>query len=194
MRSRDLAGLAAVAALGLVGCAPKDAPVCQPVFSYATPAYGCGAAAAPVAIAVDTPPPPPAEIPLEPPTAPILAVLGTDSIKLAEKIQFKTGSPEILTASAPLLDQIAQILKDHPEVTKIRIEGYTDSVGSAGKNLALSQGRADAVRTHLQHAGVAAGRMVAKGFGEAKPIADNSTTGGRDSNRRVEITIVHRGP
>ena len=93
-----------------------------------------------------------------------------------------------------MLDQVAQILVDHPEVTKIRIEGYTDSVGSASRNLALSQGRADAVRTYLQHAGVGAGRMLAKGFGEAKPIADNSTTAGRDSNRRVEIMIVHRGP
>lgn len=192
MRSSLLATALATLALG-AGCAPKGTPVCQPVFSYATPAYSCGVAEAAVPVVEAPPPleaPPPVDKPPPPPQ--ILATLGEKAINLAEKIQFKTGSPELLPESSVLLDQIAQILIAHPEVTKVRVEGYTDSLGANGKNLALSQARAEAVRTYLQKAGVAAGRMVAKGFGEAKPISDNSTTAGREQNRRVEITILKR--
>lgn len=186
----------ALAALGLTlaGCAPKDAPVCQPVFSYAAPAYGCSAGAPPPAVAVEEPRPARPAPELEAPSTPTLATLGEGSIDLAEKIQFKVGSPELLPASAGLLDQVARLLLAHREITKVRIDGHTDSVGNNGKNLALSQARAESVRAYLARRGVDADRMAAKGFGETRPVGDNRTAAGRDRNRRVEITILHRGP
>ncbi|HVV85269.1 MAG TPA: OmpA family protein [Kofleriaceae bacterium] len=186
---------AAVAAAALVAaCAPKDAPVCQPVFSLATPAYGCPGGAPDVPLVQDTPPPPPVDEPLAPVEAatPQLAAIGDTKINLAEKLQFETGKAVLLPASEPILDQVAEILYDHPEILQIRIEGHTDSQGAAGANLRLSQQRAEAVRTYLEHHGIAATRMIAKGFGETRPIADNKLPEGRETNRRVELVITKR--
>lgn len=197
MRSSRLAFALALAlahaSFALAACAPNDAPVCAPSLSWAAPAYHCGAAAAPVPVVVEAPPieAPPAD---EPPPAPVLATLGDSSIDLAEKIQFETSSAVILPASQPLLDQVALILADHPEITQVRIEGHTDSAGSKLSNKRLSQARADSVRVYLARQGLDPGRMVAKGFGATKPIADNRTAEGRDQNRRVAITILHRAP
>lgn len=195
VRGRLAAGLTlALAGLTLIACAPKGGPVCRPVFSWAVPSHGCaaGEVAAPAPVVEE---PPPVEAPPEPlPIEPLKAELKGDSIELAEKVQFETGSSTLLSASNELLDQVAKILADHPEIIKVRVEGHTDSVGSNSKNQKLSQARAEAVRVYLEGAGIAADRMVAKGFGEAKPIADNKTPEGRDQNRRVEITILERAP
>ncbi len=195
-RGRLAAGLTlAVAGLALVGCAPKGGPVCRPVFSWAVPAHGCAAGEVMAPPDVVEPPPVVAEPPPEPlPIEPLKAELKGDAIELAEKVQFETGSSTLLSASNDLLDQVAKILTDHPEITKVRIEGHTDSVGSNSKNQKLSQERATAVRAYLEGAGIAGDRMLAKGFGEAKPIADNKTPEGRDQNRRVEITVLERAP
>ena len=100
----------------------------------------------------------------------------------------------LLPASDALLDEVAQILTDHPEIAKVRIDGHTDSVGSTSKNHKLSHARAQSVRTYLEGKGIDGGRMVAKGFGESKPLGDNATPEGREQNRRVEITILERTP
>ena len=193
------AGALAALALPLAGCAPKGAPVCRPVLSWVAPVYGCAAVAetaAPRPLVVEDDPPPPMtpptptlrDLPAEPP----LVTLNERSIDLAEKIQFQPGSPVLLPASEALLDQVATILFDHPEVMKIQIEGHTDSMGSTATNQKLSAARAQAVRAYLENAGVVGARMVAKGFGETHPIADNRTAAGRDQNRRVELMILER--
>ena len=74
----------------------------------------------------------------------------------------------------------------YPEV-KVEIRGYTDSVGSWELNLKLSQRRADSVRTYLVNSGIQDERFLAKGYGEADPIASNKTAGGRAENRRIEF-------
>lgn len=175
----------------VAGCAPKGGPVCRPVFSWAAPAHGCAVALAPPPPPVEEPPPPPPE-PEPLPIEPLKATLAGDKIELAEKVQFETGKATLLPASDELLDQVAKILLDHPEITKVRIEGHTDSVGSTRANQKLSQDRAESVRVYLEGKGVAADRMVAKGFGESKAIADNKTPEGREQNRRVEIAILER--
>jgi outer membrane protein OmpA-like peptidoglycan-associated protein len=202
--SRAAAALAVLATSALAGCAGKGAPVCQPVFSWTAPAYACtaGPAAPAVALADAGEPRDPRPLatgpaPVEPPAAekatPDLAHLGDTTIELDGKIEFETGRAVLTTQSESLLDHVAVLLFDHPDV-RIRIEGHTDSQGNKARNLKLSQQRADAVRVYLENAGVEAERLQARGFGVTRPIADNRTAAGRDRNRRVELVILHRGP
>lgn len=85
--------------------------------------------------------------------------------------------------------RVATILNRYPE-TSIRVEGHTDSTGSESYNLELSQKRAAAVKNELLAQNVNPGRVETIAFGEAKPVADNTTEAGRQLNRRVEIVIV----
>ncbi|MBP9207473.1 MAG: DUF4398 and OmpA-like domain-containing protein [Kofleriaceae bacterium] len=120
-----------------------------------------------------------------------LIVVTQDKIELKQTIYFDFRKATIRPVSFPLLDEVAQALKDNPTI-EVRIEGHTDSRGSDSFNLKLSQKRADSVRTYLVGKGTTAGRMVAKGYGENVPIADNRTQAGRDMNRRVEFVITTR--
>jgi outer membrane protein OmpA-like peptidoglycan-associated protein len=183
-------GLGAVLGLALGACAGTGTCACQPVFSWASPAYGCAAGTAPAPLLVEAPPPV-VEAPPEP-AEPELARLGEGRIDLAEKIGFEVGSPVLLPASERLLDHVAVLLFDHPELAKVRIEGHTDAQGSAASNLRLSQQRADAVRRYLESAGVEPHRLSSKGFGETRPVADNRTAEGREQNRRVELLVDDR--
>jgi lipid-binding SYLF domain-containing protein len=101
-------------------------------------------------------------------------------------VHFATGKAEIKPDSDATLSAIAQTLKENPD-WKVRVEGFTDSVGNADTNLKLSQERADAVMNRLVGLGVDAARLSAKGFGADRPVANNSTSAGRQKNRRVEI-------
>lgn len=117
-----------------------------------------------------------------------LITVTDEMILLKEKIFFAFNKATIQPRSFPLLDEIAQALKDHPTFV-IRIEGHTDSVGSAEYNKKLSQARADAVREYLIRKGIDPARLKAIGYGEERPIDDNSTEAGRAVNRRVEFHI-----
>ena len=77
---------------------------------------------------------------------------------------------------------------------KVTIEGHTDDVGRDRSNTTLSLRRAEAVRTALIRRGVAANRLIAEGFGDTRPIADNTTEAGRARNRRIEIRAVSASP
>jgi OmpA-OmpF porin, OOP family len=116
------------------------------------------------------------------------------SIQIHEKIQFATGSSEILPASFGLLDEIVGVLKDNPQIEIVQVEGHTDSVGGAEYNQKLSQARAGSVKSYLTKKGIAGKRLVAKGFGLTRPIGDNDTDEGKEQNRRVEFKIVKQGP
>jgi outer membrane protein OmpA-like peptidoglycan-associated protein len=86
------------------------------------------------------------------------------------------------------LSTLVTFLKEHPD-RHVTIEGYTDSAGSEAYNLELSQRRAEAVRNFLLQSGIEASRLTATGYGEASPIAPNTTAAGRLQNRRVEVVI-----
>jgi len=105
-------------------------------------------------------------------------------------IYFNTAKATIKPESRPALEDAAKILKDNPEI-RVEIQGHTDSQGSDAYNLTLSDQRAYSVVNYLiQNFGIDAKRLVAKGYGEARPVADNATAEGRALNRRVEFVIL----
>ncbi len=121
--------------------------------------------------------------------APKLIVVKDDKIELKQKIHFATGQAKILSDSFPLLREITEALRSRPKV-RVRIEGHTDTRGSATLNTKLSNARAEAVRAFLVSAGIEAARLTAVGFGPSQPIADNRTASGREQNRRVEFFLL----
>ena len=102
-------------------------------------------------------------------------------------VNFESGKSVLLKGSHKVLDEVAESLREWPEIN-IEIQGHTDASGNAAKNLTLSQERAETVRQYLIDKGIAPNRLTAVGYGEDKPIADNATRAGRAQNRRVEIT------
>jgi len=118
-----------------------------------------------------------------------LVVIDQADIKVLGKIYFASSRVAIRSRSNPLLDNLAQVLVAHPEITHVYVEGHTDDEGDATFNKDLSQRRAQAVVEHLTAKGVAANRLEAIGRGEENPIADNSRSRGRAENRRVEFRI-----
>jgi OOP family OmpA-OmpF porin len=123
------------------------------------------------------------------------AVISTKTIELNEQVQFDTGKATIRPESDKLLSEIAQILKDNPDIELVSIDGHTDNVGNKAANKILSKNRAAAVVKWLsdkKKGGIDPKRLRSEGFGQDKPIADNSTEEGRQKNRRVEIRILRR--
>lgn len=114
---------------------------------------------------------------------------GNKKSLVLEGVNFETNSATLTRASHAVLDRVAQSLKDSPEV-RVEISGHTDSMGSAAHNMKLSASRADSVKRYLMGQGVDGSRLVTKGYGKDKPIADNATAAGRAKNRRVELTRI----
>jgi outer membrane protein OmpA-like peptidoglycan-associated protein len=122
-----------------------------------------------------------------------MVVVKKDRIEIKQQIKFGSGSAKIIGApSFEVIREVAQALRDNPQIKKIRIEGHTDSVGGDATNLKLSQRRADAVMSAMIKEGVDPGRMEAVGFGETKPISSNATATGRGENRRTEFNIIEQ--
>lgn len=113
-------------------------------------------------------------------------------IEIDEKVQFEVNRADIKSESHTLLADVAQVMKEHPEVTLLAIEGHASSDGDDNQNLILSDARSKAVMAYLMTQGIDAKRMRAEGFGEKRPIADNNTEEGREKNRRVEFNIVEK--
>lgn len=109
------------------------------------------------------------------------------------KITFDPGSATLAAEAQAIMDDIAEILRRCANL-KIEIAGYTDSQGSEGGNLRLSQQRADAVLDALRLRRVPVSTYRAVGYGEANPIADNETEDGREANRRIEFSLVTPAP
>jgi OOP family OmpA-OmpF porin len=118
-------------------------------------------------------------------------VTGTD-IVILDQVLFETGRDKIKPESDGLVAQVAGVLKEHPEITRVEIQGHTDNKGPRVANVNLSQQRADAVKAALVAKGVEDARLVAKGYGPDKPIMANLTEEGRAKNRRVEFKILER--
>ena len=103
-------------------------------------------------------------------------------------LTFETGSSILLPESEAKLNQIASTLIAHPEI-HANIDGYTDNIGSAQKNLELSRQRANNVMADLVRRGVSSDRLTAEGHGQDDPVADESTGAGRAQNRRVAVDV-----
>ena len=110
----------------------------------------------------------------------------TESKIVTHGINFDVDKATIKPESMGTLNMIVGVLKDNPDL-KFEIDGHTDNSGTTTHNLTLSQQRADAVKDQLVKMGVAASRLTAKGFGDSKPISDNTSLEGKANNRRVEF-------
>ncbi|MBL8681517.1 MAG: OmpA family protein [Myxococcales bacterium] len=114
-------------------------------------------------------------------------------VTVPDQVHFVTDSADIMPDSQTLLERIADFLNRHPELRSVEIQGHTDNQGPRPRNQALSQQRAESVRTALVNLGVAADRLTARGFGPDRPIGPNLTPAGRARNRRVVFEIKQRG-
>jgi len=127
-----------------------------------------------------------------PDVKPTKVVVKKKTIEILEKIHFELNRATILPDSFGLLDEVAMVIVDNPQIV-VRIEGHTDNVGDDNSNLRLSQNRAQAVLNYLVSRGVDRDRLIAVGFGESQPIDTNRTDAGRANNRRVEFHILQPG-
>lgn len=109
----------------------------------------------------------------------------------AEAIHFAFGSADLRASANSILDEVGRALAQNQEM-RIRIEGHTDSVGSASYNQSLSLRRVQTVRDYLveNFDEITPDRLEVQGFGEARPVADNATEEGRERNRRVEFVVI----
>jgi outer membrane protein OmpA-like peptidoglycan-associated protein len=110
----------------------------------------------------------------------------TDAKIITHGINFDVDKATIKPESMGTLNMIVNVLKTNPDL-KFEIDGHTDNTGTPAHNLNLSQQRADAVKTQLIAMGIDAARLTTKGFGDTKPLSDNSTQEGKANNRRVEF-------
>ena len=118
-----------------------------------------------------------------------LVAISGGKLELLDIVYFDWNKASIQKRSHKLLKNVATVLAAHPEVTHVTVEGHTDDAGDDAYNKDLSQRRADAVRAFLITAGVAEDRLAAIGYGEERPLADNTTVKGRAQNRRVAFTL-----
>ena len=109
-------------------------------------------------------------------------------VNLKNDLLFETGKADVKSAAEAQLEELGAILAKYPE-DRIRIAGYTDSVGASNKNHALSLQRAQEVRRILLDQGVKDEQLRTQGFGETHPVASNASASGRSKNRRVELFI-----
>lgn len=129
----------------------------------------------------------------------VLDRLEKNKVFVLKNIYFGYDSANIRPESARELDKLVEVLNDNPEI-KIEMSSHTDSIGSVEFNINLSQRRAAATVNYLIKQGIAPERLVAKGYGESKPIARNTNPDGSDNpdgrqrNRRTEFKILEIGP
>lgn len=96
-----------------------------------------------------------------------------DKLEIKESVFFDTGKAIIQTRSFKMLDQLARVIQQHPEIEKIVIEGHSDNVGDADANRRLSLARAESVKDYLVNRGVEASRLEARGYGPDRPLMSN---------------------
>lgn len=121
------------------------------------------------------------------------AVRKEDEIEILENVQFKTEKAELQEKSFDILDQVAYILEQNPDIERVMVEGHTDDTGGDRFNQQLSEERATAVKDYLvEERQIDAGRLETKGFGSNEPLVPNSSEENRRKNRRVEFKIAEK--
>jgi outer membrane protein OmpA-like peptidoglycan-associated protein len=101
-------------------------------------------------------------------------------------INFDFNKADIKPESQPIVDEVAKLLSNNPDLS-LAVEGHTDNIGTPDYNRQLSEARARSVVAALTNKGIEEARLKAAGYGQEKPIADNSAEDGRAKNRRVEL-------
>lgn len=136
---------------------------------------------------VVTPPPPP------PPPISILALAGADAEQLqsiSNSIVFIPGTDELTQGAKSALDRLIGLLKKYPD-NRLHIAVHSDNQGDPGQNKLLTIKQSFRIKSYLAvDKGVSSGRLVADGYGDTKPVADNKTESGRRQNRRVELNFI----
>lgn len=117
-------------------------------------------------------------------------VITPNELKLKKDVHFKTDSAEITPDSAGIIAEIADVLRTHPEIFAVEVQGHTDDQGPPDYNMQLSSARANAVREALIRAGITSTRLTARGYGLTKPLVPNTNDGNRLINRRVQLIII----
>jgi len=124
------------------------------------------------------------------PENPEVALVTATHIELAQQIHFETDTARLSSRSFAVLDEVARILRSHPELSVV-VEGHTDSRGGQAHNRSLSEARAAAVVTYLsRRLDGDRSRLTPVGLGFSQPVASNRTLQGRAQNRRVQFRIV----
>lgn len=107
-----------------------------------------------------------------------------------EGVNFELNSATLTADAREILLRVADALRGEPSL-RAEIAGHTDSSGSDEYNLRLSQQRAESVQAFLVSQGIDRSRLVARGYGESRPVADNTSAAGRERNRRVEFQVLN---
>ena len=129
----------------------------------------------------------------------VLDKLEKNKVFVLNNIYFDLDKYDIKPEAAKELDKLVELLSDNPEI-KIELSSHTDSIASNSYNLQLSQRRAESTVNYLIRKGISSDRLVAKGYGEDRPIARNTNPDGTDNpdgrarNRRTEFKILEIGP
>ncbi len=120
----------------------------------------------------------------------------TGEIVILKQVQFKFGQSSLDQTIDPisddLLTQVRDVILQHPEIQQIEVQGHADDVGTAEANQALSDQRANAIKSWLAAKGIDKRRLIARGYGSTRPVASNRTEEGRQQNRRVQLVIVQK--
>ena len=119
-----------------------------------------------------------------------LVKISGNELKILKQVHFETNSAKILGDSNALLQEVADTIIRTPTIKKLEVQGHTDNTGLKDANLTLSQQRADSVRSFLVSQGVDGSKLLAKGYGQERPIAPNITAANRAKNRRVQFIIL----
>lgn len=127
--------------------------------------------------------------PPEPPASLEKALLKDRKYTFSAGVLFDSGKAELRPEAGPELDELVAFLQKFPE-TILGISGYTDDVGGEAYNLDLSERRAKSVQDYLETKGIRADHLRSRGFGETRPVAENTTEAGRQANRRVECIVL----
>ena len=121
-------------------------------------------------------------------------IIHDERIEILDTVYFRTNSDVIQRRSYSLLDAVASVLNGHPEITRVRVEGHTDSRGRMAHNMDLSRRRAQSVMNYLVEHGVDASRLESEGYGPTRPVVENARTRADHArNRRVVFQILEHG-
>lgn len=125
------------------------------------------------------------------PTGSSTLALQGDEIVMPEQIEFDVNKATIRDTeqSQRVLGQLLLVLQAHPNITRMRIEGHTDSTGGRAHNNKLSRERAESVAAWLVEHGIDRARLTTVGLADTKPLSSNATAAGRQQNRRTEFHV-----